>query len=395
MDPATTGASHPQHFWPGQRQHFWDALRAFLMLLGIPYHAALAYRPGRDWIVLSHQGAEVFTYLAELIHLFRMPAFFLVAGYFAAMLLSRRAPGTWLRGRFERLSMPFLASILVLVPAMNLVCELSGLPLREAFSSWREHSFHSAGYWVRHLWFIIVLLYCSAAAAWLVRHRPRLAQATLSARIDRWLARNFALALLALGVALGLWEAFAIELFYAAGLATPLPQEVLRLEEFIAYAPWFALGCLLARTQHLLYQAMRFSLDITALAVISTFASLWFLDALWPPIGRFVATFAALATTQVLIAAMARFADRPIPAVRKLVAASFVIYLVHMPIIIVLIELGTHVPLPVVPKAFAVMLLALPLSYGAWGIVSRSSLLSFLFNGERLSSRPHPQPARA
>lgn len=379
-----------------QRQHFWDALRAFLMLLGIPYHAALAYRPeGKDWIVLSHEGSGIFTYLAETIHIFRMPAFFLVAGFFAAMLLSRRAPGDWLGSRFERLIAPFFATIVLLVPVMNLICELSNLPPRAALASWRDNSLHSGGYWIRHLWFIVVLLYCSAAAAWLARRSPRLARAKLIARIDRWLARNFTLAVIGMGLAMGLWEAVAVELFYIVGLATNLPQQILRLEELIQYAPWFALGAFLSRTEHLRFQLSRFSPDVAALALLSVFASLWYMDALWAPIGRFVATFAAVTSTQVLIAAARRFANRPMPAIQRLVAASFVIYLFHMPIVIALVELGTYVPVPVVPKAFAVMALTLLLSYGAWLVIERSRLLLFLFDGRRMTAEAQPRPSPA
>src|SRR5690606_974443 len=92
-------------------------------------------------------------------------AFFLVAGYFAALLLARRPPGEWLRGRFRRLGVPLLASLVTLIPLLNIACELSNFQLAEALASWRHNATTSGGYWVRHLWFLIVLLYCCCAAA--------------------------------------------------------------------------------------------------------------------------------------------------------------------------------------------------------------------------------------
>lgn len=376
-----------------QRDHFWDAMRALLMLLGIPYHVALAYRAGHQWIVTPGEGLAVFTPLAEFIHLFRMPAFFLIAGYFAALLLSRRAPDDWLQGRLRKLAPPLLASLLTLAPILNILCELSNMPWGQAVKSWEHNSATSGGYWVRHLWFIIVLLYCSVAAALFVRWRPGLRDARVPARLDAWMARHFTLALLGGALVLGLWEGVAVELFYIGGLATNLPQQILRLDELIIYAPYFASGCLLARSPRILDRAVRFTPAMVGVALAATGISLSYGDSLWPPVGRFFATIAAIALTQMLIAGAKAFLDRPIPLVRRLVDASFVIYLVHMPIVVMLIVLAKSLAIPVAVKAVAVMLLTLALSYAAWLLVERSAWLRFLFNGDPMPPR-QPQPRR-
>lgn len=375
-----------------RREHFWDAARALLMLLGIPYHVALAFRPvGQDWIIRSPDGAPFFTYLAEFIHLFRMPAFFVIAGYFAALLLSRREPGTWLHGRLVRLGVPFVTAILLLVPPLNMVTELSNFHLPQALRSWEHNSATSGGYWVRHLWFIIVLLYCSTAAAGLVWLKPGLAKAMVPARIDAWAARNFPVALAIVAIVIGLWQGGAIELFYMAGLATNVPQEILRIDDLIASAPYFALGFLLMRAPSTLERLGRLSPTVLLLALGATAFSLATTDQYWPPIGRFIGTISAVALTQVVIAAVRRFLDRPIPLVQRFVAASFVIYLFHLPIILLLILLGQNIVMAAGLKAVAIMLLSLMLSYGAWLVVERSPILAFLFNGTPIRPRA-PQP---
>ncbi|HEX7874477.1 MAG TPA: acyltransferase family protein [Sphingobium sp.] len=375
-----------------RREHYWDAARAVLMILGIPYHVALAFRPvGQDWIINSPEGAGIFAYLAEFIHLFRMPAFFVVAGYFAAMLLARRAPGDWLQGRLTRLGVPFVTSILLLVPPLNMITELSNFTLPQALRSWELNSATSGGYWVRHLWFIIVLLYCSTAAAALVWWKPGLAKAMVPARLDGWIARNLPVALMACAVLLGLWEGGAIELFYIAGLATNVPQQILRIDELIQFAPYFALGVMLGRSPATLDRLGRFSPTILIVAVGMTAFSLATTDQYWPPVGRFIGTISALALTQVMIAGMRHFLDRPIPLVQRFVAASFVIYLVHLPIVLLLILLGQGVAVPVVVKALSIMALTLVLSYAIWLVVERSPLLSFLLNGMPIPRREPPR----
>ncbi|WOK37926.1 acyltransferase family protein [Sphingomonas sp. C3-2] len=362
----------------GQRDHSWDAMRAFLMILGIPYHIALSYRPGQDWIVRSGEGLPIFTYLAEFIHLFRMPAFFVIAGYFAALLLARRDPVAWLQGRVQRLVPPALACLILLVPLMNLVCELSNLALPEALSSWAHNSAVSGGYWVRHLWFIVVLLYCSAALALVAWWRPALRTAMLRPTTDRWLARYHVAVLFGVALLLGAWEAGAVEMFYIAGLATNLPQQILRIDELIAYAPYFLLGVFLARAPQLMAAFSRFSPEITVIGIATAAGSLALLDALSPSLGRFLATFAALTLTQMLIVVARRYLSKPIPLVQRLVAASFVIYLVHMPVVVLLVWLGHYLALPVAIKAIAITGLTLLLSYGIWQHLSRLSVAPLL-----------------
>jgi glucan biosynthesis protein C len=363
------------------RMHFWDALRAFLMLLGIPYHVALSYQPHQDFIVHSGEGVPGFPAMAQAVHLSRMPAFFVIAGYFALLLLARREPTAWLKSRFVRLGVPFLTCIVTLVPAMNLVCELSDLPFGEAVRSWRENSLTSGGYWVRHLWFIIVLLYFSCGATFLATRFPAIRSGDLPARIDRWASRHFTAALLGLGLVIGAWEALAVEAFYALGLATMGPQQVFRLDETIIYAPWFVLGAVLARAPHILDRATKFSLTIASVAIVATAAWLLVHEDVAPMVERFIGSFAALAITQVLIAGARALLDRPVPAIRRLTDASFVIYLFHLPLITLLVWLAQPVPVPPLVKALAITGLTFGLSYAIWVAITRMRAMSLLFEG--------------
>lgn len=363
------------------------------MLLGIPYHVAMVYRADAVWILRSGEGAPALNWIAQAIHVFRMPAFFLIAGYFAALLLARKSPGQWLGSRMTRLGVPFLAALLTLNPLLNLICELSNFGWREALGSWDHNSSTSGGYWIRHLWFLIVLLYLSGAAALLCRLFPRLAAAWISPRLDDWLARHVALVVIGVAVTLGLWQGAAIELFYIGGLATNLPQQILRLDQLIEFAPWFLIGCLIARAPAFKSAIYRFSPLLLLFALITLGLDLVFRDQLWAPYGRFLDTLAGLSLTQVLIATIKRLADRPSPLVQEMVKASFVIYLFHMPIIAALVVFaGPQLALPLALKAPLFMILTMALSWGCWLIVKRSPLLRFLYDGVRSPATPAPVP---
>ena len=69
------------------RFHHLDALRATAMLLGIVLHASLAYTGG-PWIVRD-EGHGGFAAVFFAIHGFRMQLFFLLSGFFTALLWRR------------------------------------------------------------------------------------------------------------------------------------------------------------------------------------------------------------------------------------------------------------------------------------------------------------------
>jgi glucan biosynthesis protein C len=134
-----------------------DFLRAALMLLGIPYHAALPYST-TEWNISSGEDSWVFTAFADFVHLWRMPTFFVIAGYFALLILRRRGTREWLTGRFKRLGIPFLFGVVLVVPAQWFI------------QLWTrtDGSGAAADLWVQgmttqipsisHLWFLLDLL---------------------------------------------------------------------------------------------------------------------------------------------------------------------------------------------------------------------------------------------
>jgi len=103
------------------RRHDLDALRAVAMLLGILLHASLAYVPGIPWPVQDTQPAPWLGLLFLVIHGFRMPLFFLVSGFFTAMLWQRRGPRAMLAQRYKRVFVPLVLGFCTLLPLFDWV----------------------------------------------------------------------------------------------------------------------------------------------------------------------------------------------------------------------------------------------------------------------------------
>ena len=97
-----------------------DAVRAFAMLLGIALHAALSFST-IPWIVQDSRRSGGFTFFFEAVHGFRMPLFFLVSGFFTAMLWRRRGLRSLLKQRATRILLPLLLGGLTIIPATHVV----------------------------------------------------------------------------------------------------------------------------------------------------------------------------------------------------------------------------------------------------------------------------------
>ena len=99
-----------------QRRHDLDALRAGAMLLGIVYHALLSFSQGHFWPVVDSE-RHLFPHLAAAaMHGFRMPLFFVLSGFFVAMLWHRKGPEYLIRSRFRRVFVPLLLAVSTIVP---------------------------------------------------------------------------------------------------------------------------------------------------------------------------------------------------------------------------------------------------------------------------------------
>ena len=95
------------------RYHGLDGLRAFAMLLGIVLHATLPYFalgawPQNSYFLYGDNFSEPLYALFEFIHVWRMPVFFLLAGFFANLVLARRSFAYFYKDRLKRIVIPLV-----------------------------------------------------------------------------------------------------------------------------------------------------------------------------------------------------------------------------------------------------------------------------------------------
>ena len=110
------------------RYHALDRVRATAMLLGVVYHALLfrIFVGGVSPAELFRPGPSKL--LGDWLHSFRMPLFFVIAGFFARMMLKKYGTAGFLRRRYARIGLPLLIGMVTFGPLYVLTRDLVSRP---------------------------------------------------------------------------------------------------------------------------------------------------------------------------------------------------------------------------------------------------------------------------
>lgn len=152
---------------PAQREYFLDSIRAWLMLLGIPFHISLIYS-SHIWHINSATPSWGLTLFNDFIHSFRMQVFFVISGYFSYMLFLRYPVKRWWKVRVERVGIPMLTAIpLLTLPQFMMLQHVKGKT--ESWHTLSAYDKYNTLIWelVSHLWFLLVLVVLTTLGVWL------------------------------------------------------------------------------------------------------------------------------------------------------------------------------------------------------------------------------------
>ncbi len=399
MRPDAAGPSAPT----GPRYHALDALRAAMMALGLVLHAACNYMalPANPaWPFRDRHTSFIFDVLVVLVHEFRLPVFFVMAGFFAALLYQRRGPEGLLVNRTRRVLLPL---VLFWPPLFALVSTGFG------FALWGG-TWQAAGQAVdslltgavlahanlMHLWFLydLFLLYLAAVAlAVLVGCLPQAWRSTVLAFFSRQAFTVWGVALLVLVTALPL-SLMPVAVLESSASLLPPPRIL------AAYGLFFAFGWLTFLTpgavDHLgkrswLYLGLAAPLFVVLLALLGRPTGLG--GASWTQ----AVVSAALIWLLVLglIGLFVRHAGRPTRLGRYLADASYWLYLVHLPVIIWTAGFLGPYDLPAAVKFLLTLGVTTAFGLATYHVLVRPTWLGVLLNGRRYPRPiPHEEHAR-
>lgn len=211
-----------------RRYYGFDALRGVMMMLGIVLHASMFYLaspPPTVPLPTDHNTSYFFDIMVGFIHDFRMPAFFLLSGFFTSLLVEKRGVRGTYRNRGARVLAPLLVACVTVLP-LTLVLMIDVL-LSVRFGNHElipnpvlvevvQRELLAKGFPAReptivHLWFLLYLLYfylLIPVCEWLVEFSRH-----YETRIRRFLSSPLALPVFGLCTAVTLWPFRGAELY--------------------------------------------------------------------------------------------------------------------------------------------------------------------------------------
>jgi peptidoglycan/LPS O-acetylase OafA/YrhL len=374
-----------------------------MMLLGLVLHSFISYGEvpfGSAWPFKDRFTNPLCDWIVMFIHVFRMPIFYAMAGFFAAMLYLRRGPVALARNRASRILIPFVAGWIVLWPPILLGFVFAGSAQASSIAEGLATAgkFALAGPFLytdntAHLWFLYYLLWYYAvflAVAPAIRRLP-----------ERW--RNAFLngfAGLVRNPLRPVWFAVPTALTLSLtprGLFEASTSIVPDHDTFFAYVVFFAFGWLLYVRKKLLSTFQRYAWGQVVLAILLFPINLTVLGRLIrsQPAGDMTAFCLVVVSGALMVWLLVfgltglflKYLDRRVPIVRYVVDASYWLYLIHLPFTIWLPGLLSHLQWPAVVKALAVLAVASPIWLASYHYLVRSTFIGKTLNGRRYPRR--------
>lgn len=361
-----------------ERVHYLDTMRAVMMVLGIFLHAGLIYSTQGGWLVSDAESSSLITWLTHGIHWFRMPVFFIIAGFFSGFLLTRFSLRHFLTTRFCRLAIPLVATLMTVNILQSWV-----------LSRWQGDGFSITQFWLKenylqHLWFLVNLLVYTLAAGVV----SALASSPLRHVMQSTVNAISGLPLL--GILVGLpFCAIAIHGLNKVGF--PLYSTILSAVSVymvMLYIPYFVFGVCLFFSDRLYRKwqsapALPVALFIVVLAISRTNTPATLMG---EAMRIYTEAGIAWGLAALLFTAFARFARHQNRWSQRISEASYTIYLFHHALVVLFGLVLIQWRVPVELKYAVICLLTFLITfYFHEKVLARSQILRWLFSGVWLS----------
>lgn len=341
---------------PGNRLRYLDNLKIALMMLVVAHHAAQPYGPGDWWYVQGGERAGVLASFTTVNGAFFMSLFFVVSAFLVPAAYDRKGGWVFLKDRMRRLALPLLFGFFVIMPALMYAYYVTYRgygPI--SFVDYYLDVYHGGGEhpadWIGpswpdrqfgHFWFIQhLLVYAFLYAGWRLATRwRRPAAPPAEPSPPRAVVVVLFMAVVAAGT-------FLVRIWYPLDTWVPL-LEFIQTEpaDLVQYASFFIVGLIAYRRGWL--HALSARAGYAWLGVGGALAALhllagW-LDGVYDSGGYTAGSliWSAMETTMCtalclgLVVAFRQWGNRSGRWLDRMVAATFTVYIIHVPVVVAL-----------------------------------------------------------
>lgn len=377
-----------------ERLHALDSLRAIMMMLGVVLHSVLTYIGGEPYSVWKIRDPLYFNtnleWISACIHLFRMPIFMVVAGFFASLLFYERGQRRMIKNRMNRITVPFLVFVGLLffpvVAGMNwteAVFASSPTVLSEALQGFTSLA-SLLPTRTMHLWFLYYLIMFSVvsfALGWLFKKLPAVSgmiHEGFQAVFEKPILRLIFFALLTTAILL------LMDRYWVATSTSFVPD----LNTFVFYFSFYMFGWVLYKSKSLLptFKKYDWLFTLSGLALFSWYFAtdtsemeLWMIIS----IRAFCCWLFIFGITGLFI----RFGSKHSAVMRYVSDSSYWVYLIHLPLTIIIPGLIADWNLPGTLKFLFVMTSTAVFCFATYHYFVRSTFIGEFLNGRKYSRK--------
>ncbi|MFH6768978.1 acyltransferase family protein [Gaetbulibacter aquiaggeris] len=377
-----------------ERLHALDSLRAIMMMLGIVLHSSNTYvlaDYGASWPLKDPiSTAGYMDWISSFVHAFRMPIFFVVAGFFASLLFHERSSIKMIKNRVNRILLPFLVFVVLLWPLVGITFDYSNIVFAEGSSPLASASerFSNVLAFIpkrtMHLWFLYYLVLYSIASfivglifkqlPWFTKQSSQ----SFSFIIQRPLLKLFVFSAITLCI---------LMIMNRTWVATSL-SFIPDLNTFIFYAFFYFFGWILFKSKSYLSSFMTYDWAFTILG-IALFTVYFLMDTSTLPlqvimiiksinVWLFIFGFTGL---------FIRYASNHSAVMRYVSDSSYWVYLLHLPLTAFIPGLISEWSMPAFFKFFIVMAGTALVCFITYHYFVRSTFVGVFLNGRKYSKK--------
>ncbi|MDE6024647.1 MAG: acyltransferase [Lachnospiraceae bacterium] len=158
------------------RKHYIDNLRWIIILLLIPYHAAMAWNVWGEPNYMYFEGNRIISSVIVFLSPYFMPVLFVLAGISTRFALQKRTDRQYIWERTRKLLIPFIFGTLVFMPVMTYIAEKFNynydgnlfLHYSIFFTRFTDLTGSDGGFSVGHFWFVLYLFVISLVSVGII-----------------------------------------------------------------------------------------------------------------------------------------------------------------------------------------------------------------------------------
>lgn len=164
------------------RKCYIDNLRSFIILLLIPYHAAMSWNIWGEPNYIYFESSRLLSSIVVFLSPYFMPSLFLIAGISTKFALQKRTAAQYVSERCKRLLIPFLFGTLMLMPPQAYLADTFNYGYNgnffehylTFFTKFTDLTGADGGFSVGQFWFLLYLFVISMVAIGIVSLQKRI-----------------------------------------------------------------------------------------------------------------------------------------------------------------------------------------------------------------------------